>query len=129
MLPLNNHVYRIVVWQVLLGVVCIATFYLMEAMELINSVAATSPEDQIGEKRFITNYASALFALFSCVVPSAYYAWVQSRTFNATRLLAHGVMKMLLTGTLMALFVVVVGIAPVGFFVTFAIVQLAYFAN
>ncbi len=72
---------------------------------------------------------SALLAVVSSVVPSAYYAWVQSRTFNATRLLMHGVLKTLLTITLMAVCMVKVEIEPLGFFVTFAVMQLSYLSG
>ncbi|NOX51220.1 MAG: hypothetical protein GXP16_11910 [Gammaproteobacteria bacterium] len=69
---------------------------------------------------------SALLATGCVALPSAYYAWMQAHTYNATRILAHGVLRMMLTATLMALCVLVVGIEPVGFFVTFAVVHLAY---
>ncbi len=69
---------------------------------------------------------SALLAVVSSWLPSAYYAWVQARTFNATRLLMHAVLKTLLTITLMALCMVKLGIEPIGFFVTFAVMQLSY---
>jgi len=46
--------------------------------------------------------------------------------FNAQRLLLHGVLKTLLTLTLMAVCIAVIGIEPVGFFVTFAVMQLSY---
>ncbi len=72
---------------------------------------------------------SALAALGSCVIPSLYYAWVQQHTLNATRLLLHGVLRMVLTATFMALSIVVVGIEPAGFFVTFAVMQFAYLAK
>lgn len=71
---------------------------------------------------------SAALATMSTVVPSTYYAWMQVRTYNATRLLALGVFRMLMTGTLMALSIVVFSIEPVWFFVTFAAVQFGYIA-
>lgn len=72
---------------------------------------------------------SALLALASTVIPSLYYAWVQHRTLNAARLLLHGVLRIVLTGTLLAVSIVVAGIEPLGFFVTFALVQLGYLAR
>lgn len=67
-----------------------------------------------------------MLAALSTGLPSAYYAWVQGRTFNATRLLMHGVLKTLLTFVLIAVVIVKVGIEPVAFFVTFAVMQFAY---
>ncbi len=95
---------RIVVVQALLGVACSAVFFAFDA----------------------SSGRSAVLALISSVVPSAYYAWVQSRTMNATRLLLHGVLRSVFTVTLMAVCVVVLSIEPLGFFVTFALMQLGY---
>ena len=67
-----------------------------------------------------------MLAVLSSWLPSAYYAWVQARTFNATRLLLHGVLKTLLTLVLMGVCIVQVGIEPLPFFVTFAMVQISY---
>ena len=67
-----------------------------------------------------------MLALLASCLPSGYYAWVQTRTFNATKLLLHGVLRMLLTVTLMAVCIVVFTIEPVGFFATFAVMQLSY---
>ena len=69
---------------------------------------------------------SALIATGCVLLPTAYYAWVSQRTLNATRLLAHGVMRMCLTGVLMAVAIVAVGIEPVSFFTTLATLHLAY---
>ena len=65
-------------------------------------------------------------ACLTVMLPTMYYAWFQARTFNAARALAHGVMKMVLTVVLMAVCIAVVGIDPVGFFVTFAAMQFGY---
>jgi len=51
---------------------------------------------------------------------------VQARSLDATRLLMHAVFKTLLTVVLMAVCIVKVDIAPIGFFVTFAVMQLSY---
>ena len=96
---------RIVLLQCLLGGICTLIFLVL------------------GQAR------SALLATVCVVVPTLYYAWVQARTYNATRILAHGVMRMLVTAMLMAVSIVVVGIEPVGFFVTFAVMQGAYFVR
>ena len=95
---------KIVVVQALIGAVCTAVFF------AIGTAAGKS----------------AALALLSSWVPGAYYAWVQTRTFNATRLLMHGVLKTLLTVTFMAVCIVAVGIERLGFFVTFALMQLSY---
>ena len=97
---------RIVVVQALLGTVCSAIFFFV----------ATS------------SGTSAVCAVLSSWLPSAYYAWVQARTFNPTRLLAHGVLKTVLTLVLMAVCIVKVGIEPLAFFVTFAVMQIGYLA-
>lgn len=97
---------RIVVLQAVIGLVCVGAF---SAYQL----------DQ-GQ--------SALLAGLSSLVPTAYYAWVTSRTLNAVRLLMHGVLRSLLTMTALALCIVLKAIEPLGFFMTFALMQLSYFA-
>lgn len=72
---------------------------------------------------------SAGLALLSVLSPAMYFAWVQARTFNAARLVFQGVMKMLLTVTLMAVSLIVLHAEPLGFFVTFASMQLGYVAG
>jgi len=47
---------------------------------------------------------STLAGLFCVVVPSAYYAWVSQRTMIGPRIVAQGVLKIMGTGVLMALF-------------------------
>ena len=69
---------------------------------------------------------SAALATGCVLLPTMYYAWVQARTLNATRVLAHGAMKTVLTMVLIAVCIAVIGIEPFGFFVTFALMQLAY---
>ena len=100
-----SHAGRIVVVQALLGVACSAVFFTLDA--------------HAGK--------SALLAVVTSWLPSGYYAWVQARTFDATRLLMHAVFKTLLTIVLMAVCIVKADIAPVGFFVTFTVMQLSYF--
>ena len=70
--------------------------------------------------------ASAGMALATVILPTVYYAWNQARTYNAARALAHGVMKMVLTVVLMTVCIAVIGIDPVGYFVTFAAMQFGY---
>ena len=95
---------RIVVVQALLGAVCSVIFFIL-----------STPSG-----------TSAVLAVLTSWLPSAYYAWVQVRTFNATRLLVHGVLKILLTLVLMAVCIVRVGIEPLAYFVTFAVMQFGY---
>ena len=99
--------YRIVVFQLGIGLICSVVF------SLVSISAGTS----------------ALMASACVVLPTAYYAWVQARVRSATRILLHGVLKMILTVVLMAVCIVVFGIEPLGFFVTFGLIQLAYFAS
>ena len=47
---------------------------------------------------------STLAGLLCVVVPSAYYAWVSQRTMIGPRIVAQGVLKIMGTGVLMALF-------------------------
>jgi len=102
-----GHVGRIVIVQALLGGLCSAGFWWLGP-----------------------SYGfSGLMALMSAWVPSSYYAWAQSRTYNATRLLLQGVLKTLLTMVLMAVCIVKVGVEPLAYFVTFAAVQLGYLAQ
>ena len=102
----SSHPYRIVVAQALLGALSAAAFLIISPAQAHSALIATG-----------------------CVFfPTAYYAWVTSRTLDASRLLAHGVMRMILAGVLMAVAIISVGIKPAGFFATFCIVQLAYLA-
>ena len=97
---------RVVVIQAVLGVACTAAFALLSA----------------------ASARSALLAMVASLLPCGYYAWVQSRTYDATRLVMHGVLKTIFTVALMAVGIVVFGIEPLGFFVTFAVMQLGYLA-
>ena len=65
-------------------------------------------------------------AVCCVLLPTMYYAWLQARTFNAMRVLLHGAVKTLLTLVLVAVCIVVFGIEPLGFFATFALMQLSY---
>jgi F0F1-type ATP synthase assembly protein I len=69
---------------------------------------------------------SAILAVFCVLVPTMYYAWRQASSHNATRALAHGVIKTVLTIVMMVVCIAVIGIEPIGFFVTFAIMQFGY---
>ena len=98
---------RIVVLQGVLGSLCVAGF------------AAVDPRESV----------AAMAAMVATVIPSAYYVWVQQRTFNATRLLLHGVYKIAATMTLIAVSFAVLEVPPLGFFVSFASMQLSYVAG
>ncbi len=98
---------RIVLVQAAIGLLCALTFLWVDT----------------------ASSRSALLALASTVVPSAYYAWVLGSSLNATRLLLHGVLKTVLTIILVAVSIVVFGIEPLGFFVTLALMQLSYLAS
>ena len=72
---------------------------------------------------------ASLIAMLNVLLPAAYFAWVQARTFNAARLLYQGVSKMLVTAVLMAVSLVVLKVEPLGFFSTFAAMHLGYLAG
>ena len=95
---------RIVVLQGALGTVCLLAFL---GVGLGESMAA-------------------FLAMVTTVAPSAYYAWFQQRTFNASRLLLHGVYKVLATMLLMVMSFAVFEARPVGYFVSFGVMQLSY---
>lgn len=95
---------RIVAVQAILGGLCSVVFFVV------------GPEQGL----------SALTALCASAVPAAYYAWQQQRTLNATRLVAQGVTKSIATMMFVALSIAVLGVKPLGFFVTLGVVQLSY---
>ena len=96
--------YRVVVIQSLLGIACMAVFW------LVDTQSARSAGLAVGVSLF----------------PCAYYAWFQTRSFSAARLVAQGMMKTILTMVLMAVAMAVFTIEPAGFFVTLGIMQLSY---
>ena len=69
---------------------------------------------------------AALMAGAVCVVPGGYFAWRALNERSPGRLLGQGVMKFLLTVTLMALVFAVMKPAPLGFFASFVAMQFAY---
>ena len=106
-----NLASRVVVAQAAIGAMCVVVFFAFPNMGTETGTSAGM---------------SAVCALLVSWIPSAYYAYVQAQMLNAARLLMHGVLKTLLTVTLMAVCIVVVTIEPLGFFVTFAVMQLGY---
>jgi hypothetical protein len=72
---------------------------------------------------------AVLMAMVTTLLPSAYYAWFQQRTLNATRLLLHGIYRAMATVALMVIGLVVIKVAPLGFLVSFALMQFAYLAG
>ena len=107
-----NLAGRVVAVQAAIGAVCTAVFF----------AVGSGLESQEGTSAGV----SAMYAVLASWVPSAYYGYVQSTVLNGTRLLMHGVLKTLLTVTLMAVCIVALAIEPAGFFVTFAAMQLGY---
>jgi len=130
----SAHTARgIVKSQALIGVACVSVFVLVSliAPELIETadVGSHVEANGFGTRAAYGVYASALSALLASlavVLPNGYFAWVSETSYDANRLLAQGVMKMILTITLIALCIVVIGIEPVGFFTTLVAIQLAY---
>lgn len=68
----------------------------------------------------------ALAGFASVFVPSSVMAWQQSKTTQAPRLLAQGVVKMLTTAAIMAISFGAWAVNPLSFFVTFVVTQLSY---
>lgn len=68
----------------------------------------------------------ALAGFVSVFVPSSVMAWQQSKTTQAPRLLAQGVVKMLTTAAIMAISFGAWAVSPLSFFVTFVVTQLSY---
>ena len=99
-----SHPSRIVVAQILLSILAVVGFYFVSPLQA----------------------HSALVASACVVIPTAYYAWITKTTLNASRLLFHGVLRMVLTVVLVAVAIVAVGIEPAGFFATLCAIQLAY---
>ena len=114
-----NQARRVIVVQAAIGAVCAAVFF----------AVGSDVGRGTGIEASTSAGLSALYAVLASWIPSAYYAFVQARVLNATRLLLHGVLKTLLTVTLIAVCIVALGIEPLGFFVTFAAMQLGYFAR
>jgi len=72
---------------------------------------------------------AALLAGAVVVVPNGYFAWRVGVERSPGRLLAHGVMRFVLTVALMALTFVVFVPAPLGFFSAFVLMQVMYVAG
>ncbi len=70
--------------------------------------------------------AAALLAGAVCVGPAGYFAWRTTAERSPGRLLGQGVMKVLLTLTLMALVFAVFRPAGLAFFGTFVLMQSMY---
>lgn len=69
---------------------------------------------------------SACLAVICVLLPTTYYAWQQAQSYSAVRALTHGVIKTALTVFMMAFCIAIIGIDPIGFFVTFALMQFGY---
>jgi F0F1-type ATP synthase assembly protein I len=72
---------------------------------------------------------AALLAGGVVVVPNGYFAWRVAVERSPGRLLAHGMMRFVLTVVLMALTFVVFRPAPLGFFSAFVLMQGMYIAG
>jgi F0F1-type ATP synthase assembly protein I len=69
---------------------------------------------------------AALLAGAACVIPGGWFGWRITMERSPARLLGQGVMKFLLTVTLMALAIVAFQPAPLGFFTAFVLMQTMY---
>jgi F0F1-type ATP synthase assembly protein I len=72
---------------------------------------------------------AALLAGAVVVVPNGYFAWRAGVERSPGRLLAHGMMRLVLTLALMALAFAVFKPAPLGFFTAFVLMQAMYVAG
>jgi F0F1-type ATP synthase assembly protein I len=72
---------------------------------------------------------AALLAGAVVVLPNAYFAWRAGSERSPGRLLAHGMMRFVLTVTLMAAAFAVFKPAPLGFFSAFVLMQAMYAAG
>ena len=69
---------------------------------------------------------STLAGLLCVVVPSAYYAWVSQRTMIGPRIVAQGVLKIMGTGGLMALFLGLGSVQALWFLLGVVTAQISY---
>jgi F0F1-type ATP synthase assembly protein I len=69
---------------------------------------------------------SALLAGAVSVIPNALFAWQSERLRSPGRLVASGVLRFLLTVTLLGVVMAMLRPAPLGFFGAFAMGQLAF---
>jgi F0F1-type ATP synthase assembly protein I len=69
---------------------------------------------------------AALLAGAVCVIPAGYFAWRAQNERAPGRLLGQGLMKLVLTLTLMALAFAWLQPAPLGFFTAFVLMQTMY---
>ena len=69
---------------------------------------------------------STLAGFLCVVVPSAYYAWVSQRTMIGPRIVAQGVLKIMGTGVLMALFLGLGSVQALWFLLGVVTAQISY---
>ena len=69
---------------------------------------------------------STLAGLLCVAVPSAYYAWVSQRTMIGPRIVAQGVLKIMGTGVLMALFLGLGSVQALWFLLGVVTAQISY---
>lgn len=97
--------------------------YLIVTLQLVTSLvvaAGFALADKSQES------AAALLAGAVCVVPAGYFAWRSQRERLAGRLLGQGLMKSVLTLSLMALVFAAYQPAALGFFSAFVLIQAMY---
>ena len=74
------------------------------------------------------SYAAIIGAL-TIILPSAYFAWSNSRTNNPLRILAQGVVKTCTTCLLMVVALGFLQVEPLGFFFSLVMVQFSYLVS
>jgi hypothetical protein len=104
-----DHLPLTVVWLQLAGALFVATVLFV----LVDSSQAFA----------------ALLAGAVVVVPNGYFAWRAGIERSPGRLLAHGVMRFVVTVALMSLSFVAFTPAPLGFFSAFVLMQVMYVAG
>ena len=99
-----------------------------EAWGVVKQQAAVGAGTSVLTAVFIGNHAAcSVTAGVACVlVPSAHYAWTSQKTLVGARIVAQGVLKIMGTGTLMALFLGLGSIQALWFLLGVAVAQSCY---
>lgn len=98
---------------------------LIVALQLMTSLVVAAGFALIDNSEAV----AALLAGAASVIPGGWFAWRSTMERSPARLLGQGVMKFLLTVTLMALAIVAFQPAPLGFFSAFVLMQTMYVAG
>ena len=99
-----------------------------EAWGVVKQQSAVGASISVVTAVLIGNHAAySVTAGVACVlVPSAYYAWTSQKTFVGARIVAQGVLKIMGTGALMALFLGLGSVQALWFLLGVAVAQSCY---